>query len=253
MESNQEESREHVEHGFHKVIQGVDVDLSYTSLALPFIIGLVAILLTLVVFLRKKKSRNTVLILGLSDSGKTFIFSKFLGQGSDWECYKSMTENKATVDDVNNKPTELVDFPGAERLRSLLFETWLGRNVGQIRRILFLIDSDSFTKKARDIAEFLHDVLFAADQIPILICCNKQDLDTAKSSKAIRTLLEKELGLVCQTRNRTLESTAETTVRSLSPEGEFSWSKFSGNVEFKDLSALDEDQLDGVHQWIISP
>ncbi|CAD5224973.1 unnamed protein product [Bursaphelenchus okinawaensis] len=250
---DKENVKEKIKQHVHTVVQGIDVHLGTFSLILPIVIAVLAVLLTVIVFLRRKSKRNTVLIVGLSDSGKTFVFSKFLGQGSEWECYKSMTENKASITDANDTPIELIDFPGAERLRSLLFETWLGRNFGQVRRVLFLIDSDTFTKKARDIAEFLHDVLYTTkDNVSLLVGCNKQDLDTAKSSKAIKTLLEKELSLVCQTRNRTLEATTETTVRSLSQDGEFSWSQFSDNVEFKDFSALDESSLDSVRQWVVA-
>lgn len=103
-----------------------------------------------------------------------------------------MTENSAQIEDVNNKQLTLIDYPGHERLRFRLFERHLGKDKNQIKRVLFVIDSDTFTKKVRDIGDFMHDVLYAiGTETPFLVACNKQDLDTAKSSKAIKNILEK--------------------------------------------------------------
>lgn len=66
------------------------------------------------------------------------------------------------------------------------------QDVAEVRRVIFLVDSDTATKKARDLAELLHDILLhVGKEVPVLVACNKQDLDTAKSSKAIKNLLEK--------------------------------------------------------------
>lgn len=65
----------------------VDVDIGYDNLIIPFVIAIVVILLTIVLFLKKKKAKTNVLILGLSDSGKTFIFSKLLCPG---KCFTSL-------------------------------------------------------------------------------------------------------------------------------------------------------------------
>jgi signal recognition particle receptor subunit beta len=51
--------------------------------------------------------------------------------------------------------------------------------LGALRRIVFVIDSDTVSKKTRDVAELLYDVLVAirSSNTPLLVVCNKQDLD----------------------------------------------------------------------------
>lgn len=51
--------------------------------------------------------------------------------------------------------------------------------MGALRRVIFVIDSETVSKKTRDVAELLYDVLVAirSSGTPLLIVCNKQDLD----------------------------------------------------------------------------
>lgn len=132
----------------------------------------------------------------------------------------------------------------------ILFYSFQDLNV--LRRIVFVIDSDTFGKKTRDIAELLYDVLVAvrSASVPLLIACNKQDLDMAKSSKAIKSLLEKELGLVCKTRNATLESTSDSQKNViLAKNGDFKWETHGKNVEFIDLTATEDGSFETLKSW----
>lgn len=53
-----------------------------------------------------------------------------------------------------------------------------------LRGILFMVDSATFSKRARDVAEFLYDVLYeSAKKVSVLVACNKQDISLAKSSQ----------------------------------------------------------------------
>lgn len=124
--------------------------------------------------------------------------------------------------------------------------------MGSLRRIIFVIDSDTVGKKIRDIAELLYDVLvlIRSSATPMLIVCNKQDLDMAKSSKAIRGLLEKELGLVCKTRNATLESTSDSKKNViLAKDGDFKWDSHTKGVEFVDCTAIDDESFQTLKSW----
>jgi signal recognition particle receptor subunit beta len=52
-----------------------------------------------------------------------------------------------------------------------------------------VVDSSSFIKKSKDVAEFLYDVLFESNRsVPILIACHKQDLERVEHSDVIFTL-----------------------------------------------------------------
>lgn len=53
-----------------------------------------------------------------------------------------------------------------------------------IRCIVFVVDSATFGKKAKDVAELAYDVIYeSSKRIPMLMACNKQDISIAKSSK----------------------------------------------------------------------
>lgn len=58
------------------------------------------------------------------------------------------------------------------------------KNKKLLKGVIFVIDSSTFTKKIKDVAEFLYDVLFECrDKIPIIVACNKQDASYSKASK----------------------------------------------------------------------
>ncbi|KAI6186779.1 Signal recognition particle receptor subunit beta [Aphelenchoides besseyi] len=231
-----------------------DISFEIGPRAIAIVISLIAILIASFFYFRRK-SRSNVLLVGLSDAGKTLIFTKFVSKSNDWELYKSMKENVIEIKSASGDSLKLIDYPGTERLRNRLLEFWLGKEIGHLRRLMFVIDSDTFTKKARDIAELLYDVLIAmqnASKVPIMVICNKQDLDTAKSSKAIRGLLEKELGLVSKTRNSTLESTSDTQTKTiLTNDGEFKWEKHGPTVEFVDATATDVESISNLKSWAL--
>ena len=60
--------------------------------------------------------------------------------------------------DIKGRPLKIIDFPGAERLRKQLVEKWLKKERDSLKKIVFVLDSASFTKRARDVAEFFYDV-----------------------------------------------------------------------------------------------
>ncbi|KAI6236836.1 Signal recognition particle receptor subunit beta [Aphelenchoides besseyi] len=231
-----------------------DISFEIGPRAIAIVISLIAILIASFLYLRRK-SRSNVLLVGLSDAGKTLIFTKFVSKSNDWELYKSMKENVIEITNSSGENLKLIDYPGSERLRNRLLEFWLGKEIGHLRRLMFVIDSDTFTKKARDIAELLYDVLIAmqnASKVPIMVVCNKQDLDTAKSSNAIRGLLEKELGLVSKTRNSTLESTSDTQSKTtLTNDEEFKWEKHGPTVEFVDATATEAESISNLKSWAL--
>ncbi|KAI6239244.1 Signal recognition particle receptor subunit beta isoform X2 [Aphelenchoides fujianensis] len=65
-------------------------------------------LLTYFVFFGRKK-RTNVLLVGLSDAGKTAIFTRFVSKGVDWELYKSLAENVVQVAGASGETLQLID------------------------------------------------------------------------------------------------------------------------------------------------
>lgn len=129
------------------------------------------------------------------------------------------------------------------------------QELGQLRHVVFVIDSSTCTTRVRDIAELMHDVLIAIQgyKTPILVICNKQDQESSKSSQIIKILLEKELSLVCRTRAATLKSTSDTNQKTtLFSDGEFSWDRIGKNVKFHDCTATNDEEAEAVKMIVFN-
>uniref|UniRef100_A0A182J8N6 Signal recognition particle receptor subunit beta n=1 Tax=Anopheles atroparvus TaxID=41427 RepID=A0A182J8N6_ANOAO len=177
-------------------------DLDYT----PVLIALAVVLLTLVVLFlwkRKKTVRSAVLFTGLCDSGKTFLFSNLI-LGGGRETFTSIKENVGFFKTEKGRELKVVDVPGHERLRGKFFDEY--KNVA--KAVVYLIDSVTVQKDIRDVADFLYTILAdkATSKIPVIVLCNKQDETLAKSESAIKSMLEKEMNIVRQTRRNQLKS-----------------------------------------------
>jgi len=91
-----------------------------------------------------------------------------------------------------NKSIRVIDFPGAQRLRSgyRVF-------VSSSRAIIFLIDAVEFPRQSHLVAEFLYDLFVdkAINELKptIFIVANKMDLLTAKPIDEIKPVLLKHL------------------------------------------------------------
>ncbi|GBM16633.1 Signal recognition particle receptor subunit beta [Araneus ventricosus] len=150
--------------------------IEYDANFYGIVVAIAAVLITMVIFLvlrRKSVSRRNVLITGLSDSGKTLLFSRLV-TSKNVVTYTSMKEN-ITIYRVDKKRTvTLVDIPGNDRLRDKYIDQFLGF----ARGIIFVVDSFNFPKEIRDVAGFLFRLLqepmIHSNKVPFLIACNKQ-------------------------------------------------------------------------------
>lgn len=53
-----------------------------------------------------------------------------------------------------------------------------------LQGVVFVVDSGTFPKTQRDVAELLYDVLLRLPKsVPLLVACNKQDVAVAKSEQ----------------------------------------------------------------------
>uniref|UniRef100_A0A1D1XM01 Signal recognition particle receptor subunit beta n=1 Tax=Anthurium amnicola TaxID=1678845 RepID=A0A1D1XM01_9ARAE len=232
-----------VEQWMHDVEQWVrqqPVEQLYAALA----VLLLTIALLLLGRLFKRTKSNTIVLAGLSGSGKTVLFYQ-LRDGSfhhgtvtsmepNDDCFilHSESEKKNKI-----KPVRIVDVPGHPRLRTKL-DDFLPQAAG----IVFVVDALDFLPSCRAIAEYLYDILTKADvvkkKIPVLILCNKADKVTAHSKEFIKKQLEKEIDKLRT--SRTGLSTADITNEyTLGEQGEtFSFVQCHNKVSVADASGL---------------
>lgn len=172
---------------------------------LTIIIAIVIVILTFLVSRKFKRPASVVLLAGLSDSGKTAIFSKVIFNKPK-RSVTSLKENEASIDALGLK---LIDLPGAERLRCRYWEQYRK----QTSHIIFVVDSTTVDSKIRDLSEYLY--LLLADptvhnkKVRFTVACNKQDLDGAKKKDAIKSSLENELNAIRATKKGQLGKTSE--------------------------------------------
>ncbi|XP_028394102.1 signal recognition particle receptor subunit beta-like [Dendronephthya gigantea] len=209
---------------------------------------------------RSKNKGNTVLLVGLSDAGKTLIFirlifNKFL------PTHTSIKENKANykVEQAEDaKFLELIDIPGNEKLRG----KFLDQFKSLARGIIFVVDSVTFTRELHAVAECLFDILsnkmFNKLSVKILIACNKQDLTTAKSMNVVKSQLAKEINTLRKTRAAAVKGLDEQSVAHdevfVGQKGkDFDFADLRGmKVEFIECNAKEDDKsgLKDILEWM---
>ncbi|XP_050666204.1 signal recognition particle receptor subunit beta [Leptidea sinapis] len=204
----------------------------------------------------RRHLRNSVLLTGLSEAGKTLLFVQLVYS----QYRQTFTSMIANVEDyITPKSTlRLVDLPGQERLRNKYFDQYKNN----AKAIVYVIDSVTIQKEIRDVAEYLYTILvdpvIQSNCPALLVLCNKQDQPTAKGSLVIKSLLEKELNLVRITKSSQLESvdSTQTSNASIGKIGkDFEFSHLNCKVEFIECSANtgDDDNptdLKSLQQWI---
>jgi len=234
------------------------------ALADPVISALVIIFISsilvigLYVINAKSSKKHGVLILGLCDSGKTLLFS-LLTLKRSVVTHTSVRENKAKYTIKNGKKlevAEIVDLPGHERIRG----KYIKKYEDNARCIIFMVDSATFPRQIRDVAEFTYDILTSKTLMnskpALIICCNKQDLPTAKSCSVIRSQLEKEIEAMRSTRAAALKGTDEAQAASHVDVGKkgkpFEFCHVGSNVEFMecDLKKKNIASVESIMSWI---
>lgn len=144
--------------------------------------------------------------MGLSDSGKTLLFSQLVAK-KKVGTYTSIKENTTSYEVPKKASLNLIDLPGNDRTRAKFVDQF--KHLA--RALVFVVDSVNFTREVRDVAEFLYGLL--CDNVithhspPFLVVCNKQDQALAKSTKVIQSQLEKEMNVLRTTRMSVLDST----------------------------------------------
>ncbi|KAL6969434.1 hypothetical protein U1Q18_029147 [Sarracenia purpurea var. burkii] len=201
----------------------------------------------LLVRLFKRTKPNTIVLSGLSGSGKTVLFYQLRDGSSHQGTVTSMEPNEDTFvlhselgKSGKIKPVHIVDVPGHSRLRPKLDEF-----LPQAAGIVFVVDALEFLPNCRAASEYLYDILTRASvvrkKIPVLILCNKGDKVTAHTKEFIRKQLEKEIDKLRA--SRTAVSAADIANEySLGVAGEaFAFSQCQNKVTVADASGLTGD------------
>jgi len=195
---------------FTAFLRTCDIDEQTFAVIVSVVVVIISIVALLISRSRRRK-RTNVLILGISESGKTHMFSKLVaGDCKPKETLTSLKENESTyiVEDKPNKPLNIVDVPGHEAIRLQFLE----KHKSKARGVIFVVDSETFLGDIKDVAEYLYNVFTdkTLNKIHPQVCiaCNKQDLVMAKSKRLIQTKLEEELNTVRKTQSAALSSLA---------------------------------------------
>uniref|UniRef100_A0A7C8YP45 Signal recognition particle receptor subunit beta n=1 Tax=Opuntia streptacantha TaxID=393608 RepID=A0A7C8YP45_OPUST len=245
------------------VIQAQQIIQETPEVQLYAAVGVVilTVLLSLLIRLFKRKKSNTVILAGLSGSGKTVLFYQLRDGSSHQGTVTSMEPNDGTfvlhsetTKKSKVKPVHLVDVPGHSRLRPKLDE-YLPKAAG----LVFLVDALEFLPNCRAAAEYLYDILTKASvvkrKIPLLIVCNKCEKVTAHSKDFIRKQLEKEIEKLRA--SRTGISDADVTSEyTLGVAGQpFAFSQCQNKVTLAEASALTGDiaQVEEFIREVVKP
>lgn len=200
-----------------------------TDFYLALALTLIVVIITYFLSRRLKKSSNVVILTGLSESGKTAIFSKLVFNKPK-KSVLSLKENEATLKEFNLR---LVDLPGTERLRDSFWEQYRTK----ANHVIFVLDSSTVESKIRDLSEYLYTLLADGvvhrNKIKFTIACNKQDLEGATKKDSVKDLLEKELNAIRGTKTGQLAKTSneqeEDYLAKLEP-GEISFELLKVNL-----------------------
>lgn len=207
----------------------------------------------------------SILLIGPSGSGKTSLQTLF-EHGRSAPTHTSQTplaaecsllegttagsEKYRSVNDPSHQVRKkflLIDTPGHGKLRHHAFSAIT--NTKNLKGIVFVVDAANLAvgdEGLRQAAEYLHDTLLilqnrfagnksskSLDKIELLIATNKMDLFTAQPSAVVKTLLEKEIGKVRNSKSRgLLESGIEMGTDLDAVDNDY-WLGEVGSTQFK--------------------
>ncbi|CAG8432916.1 4745_t:CDS:2 [Diversispora eburnea] len=226
-----------MEQSYLDYLKNLEIEqLIWTIIAL-FVVTIFIVFINL--FTNRTK-KDTFLILGQSDSGKTLLYVKLRYKQST-QTHTSMKENEGYIMIEDNgkplikEPIHIVDVPGHEKLRFKFLDF-----VPITRGIIFLIDSSTCVKN--DISK---------RKIPILIACNKSDLITALPPERIQPILENEINRLRSTRTAALDhQDSSEDVEFLGYENnDFKFEHLENEMQFEKCS-VENEEFKEIKEWI---
>eukprot|EP01133_Synstelium_polycarpum_P001178 gene1178-1355_t len=171
------------------------------------------------------------------------------------QTYASIAPNKGQYKG-SKKTAALVDIPGHEKMKPSL-----PQHLAAAACVVYLIDSSTFMSNSTREAQALYDILVESNvyekKIPMLIFCNKTDLDSSIAESDIQSTLERELDDL-----RITKGSAPTELGRddgnhgdiyLGNEGEtFQFDHLPNEVTFAKGSLLDEELPESIISFIES-
>nr|CUU00465.1 signal recognition particle receptor subunit [Hymenolepis microstoma] len=142
--------------------------------------------------------------------------------------------------------------------KSFVLGSSIKRSLALRKGIIYVIDSTTFQKNFKDVAEYLYDLMtdetLARSRTPFLIACNKTDLPGAKKMDVIEEHLEMELTTLSRTKAEglaSLEGHKETRVPLVKNTNEkFTFASCKHHpVTFVETSVISED-VGPVRLWL---
>jgi signal recognition particle receptor subunit beta len=203
-------------HNTNPIGKNVDPEFfgdSSQTFPLTIIISFLVVFTTIIILWWAKNRQSTsrrgecLLLCGTSNSGKTLLFTRLTMRLAK-RTLTSMTINRGSMvlenatSDRSPKKIHVIDIPGNLRIRQRDFNT----NKSSAKAIIFCIDSTRINEDSKDVSDYLYDILhektFRQQRLPLLIFCNKQDLNNDNETvQSIRHLLENELTMKRKTRS----------------------------------------------------
>ena len=212
---------------------------------------------------RKAAVENPVLIVGPCNAGKTALFYKLFA-GDLKETVSSVAENSTRNNKMPLKFDEqlamtCVDIPGHFNFRYRI-EELLDQGA---KAVVLVVDSKDRNKMA-EAAEILYDTLnnltVLEHKPPILVACNKTDLQFSKTKVQVRQELEKEIEEIRKVRRATQDDQdtgKENVVKagfleSVNSKKRFTFAEMQDQlapVTFVETSLVN-DKLEGVYDFL---
>ena len=184
------------------------IDSFSLTVAISFLVVLVTIVLLWWINNRRKWAQrgDSLIICGLPNAGKTLLFLRLVKNMGKQTVTSSVTNRdtmilEGTLSGRTSQRIKVIDIPGNPRIRQREFNAY--KNAA--KAMVFVIDSTTANDESKEIADFVYDILrektFHRQRLPLLILCNKQDLNNGNESReSIQRLLENELTMKRRTR-----------------------------------------------------
>ncbi|CEO94804.1 Signal recognition particle receptor subunit beta [Plasmodiophora brassicae] len=204
------------------------------------VIALVVIAILLAVRLRSAK-RNAIVVTGPMNAGKTALYYRVMQDGFR-ETVPSLRPNDLEFDVPGlNASIRMIDYPGHSS-----FRLGLSAYLDQAVAVVFVVDSAS-PSELPAAAKLLHAVLvhpvIHKRKVPVLVVCNKADLQEALPVDTIAHSLENEIDVIQQSRESMKDIDARETQQITLGQGgaPFKFSHCPGKVMFGSTTALKGD------------
>jgi len=210
------------------------------------------VLLLLALGSTKRKRSNTIVLAGPVNSGKSSLFFQLRDGSQHNGLVASIEPNSGSCNLSSGKKASVVDIPGHHSFRHRLQES-LKTAAG----VVFVVDAVEISPKRVEAAEMLYEILtdpaFSKQRVPLLIACNKADLEEeAHSVEFIRKTLEKQLDALRNSKSAGIGKDAATQITALGPvDKPFSLKALRSKVVLAECSAL-ANNLSEVHAFINS-